>query len=100
MIVAAFDVKLTSALRWLMKRLRREHRGVKSFADAAREAGSLSSVDRGVTTVETGKIVGSVSRAQNLRSDFFYRTGKAMTQRFYRIGAAMAAGTPLPALEL
>jgi hypothetical protein len=89
------------ALRFLLRRLRRDHRGLKNFAEEARHAGSIdSAVDRGVKTVSTAKVVGSVSRWQTLRSDFFYRTGKAMTQRFYRIGEAMEAGKALPAVEL
>jgi CRP-like cAMP-binding protein len=66
-----------------------------------RDAGGPSSrVDRGIQAVPVERIVGSVSRAQNLRSDFFYRTGQAMTARFYRVGQAMAAGKLLPPLEL
>jgi len=59
-----------------------------------------SRIDRGVRTVDVQKIVGSVSRWQNLRSDFFYRTGRAVTQRFQRVGQALAAGKVLPPLEL
>jgi CRP-like cAMP-binding protein len=62
--------------------------------------GIVSRVDRGIREVATERIVGSVSRWQNLRSDFFYRTGKAMTQRFERVGQAMAAGKALPPLDL
>jgi hypothetical protein len=44
--------------------------------------------------------VGSVGRADNLRSDFFYRTGKAVTARFLRIGRAMEQGKVLPPIEV
>jgi CRP-like cAMP-binding protein len=57
-------------------------------------------VDRGILTVDVHKVVGSVSRWSNLRSDFFYRHGRAITQRFERVGQAMAAGKVLPPLEL
>ena len=85
----------------LIQRFRRTHRPARGFLDALQDAGGMASrVDRGVHAVPIEKIVGSVGRWQNLRSDFFYRTGQAMTQRFYRIGRAMAAGKALPALEL
>jgi CRP-like cAMP-binding protein len=85
----------------VLQRLRREHRPLRGFDQALQEAGGLSSaVDRGMTTVPVEKIVGSVSRWQTLRSDFFYRSGKAMTQRFHRIGDAMLAGKHLPAIDL
>jgi len=88
-------------LRSLLRRLRRPHRGLRSFEHALRDAGGVASaVDRGIVEVPTDKVVGSVSRWQNLRSDFFYRTGQAVTQRFYRIGEAMLTGRPLPPLEL
>jgi hypothetical protein len=56
--------------------------------------------DAGLRTVEVRKVVGSVGRAENLRSDFFYRRGRAMTARFHRVGQAMREGKPLPPLEL
>jgi hypothetical protein len=88
------------ALRFLLRRLRRTHRGLKSFAQEATQAGGLTSgVDRGVKTVSTASVIGSVSRWQTLRSDFFYRTGK-VTRRFERIGDAMTAGKELPPVEV
>jgi CRP-like cAMP-binding protein len=90
-----------SVWRFLRQHLTRPHRGVRRFDQALERAGGVASrVDRGIRAVPTEQIVGSVSRWQNLRSDFFYKTGKAMTQRFYRVGAAMQAGKALPALEL
>ncbi|HEV2123182.1 MAG TPA: hypothetical protein VGW38_10460, partial [Chloroflexota bacterium] len=50
--------------------------------------------------IPASKIVGSVGRAQNLRSDFFYKTGQAMTARFVRIGKAMEQGKVLPPIEV
>jgi hypothetical protein len=94
-------MRLRDAWRFLRRRLWREHRGVKSFDREAAEAGGVASgLDRGIKTVPTVKIVGSVSRWQNLRSDFFYRHGQAMTQRFHRVGQAMTSGKALPPLEL
>jgi hypothetical protein len=49
--------------------------------------------------VPTSKIVGSVGRWQNLRSDFFYRKG-GVTQRFHRIGEAMRKGVALPPIQV
>jgi hypothetical protein len=46
------------------------------------------------------RIVGSVGRWQNLRSDFFYRSGQAVTQRFRRIEQAMLSGKELPPVQL
>ena len=46
------------------------------------------------------KIVGSVDRAKAMRSDFFYRSGRAVTARFERIGEAMKEGKQLPPIEL
>ena len=61
----------------------------------------VSRVDRGIRESPPYRIIGSVSRWQNLRSDFFYRTGKAMTQRFERVGEAMASpGSASPPLDL
>ena len=94
-------MKLNTYLEFLLKRVRRQHRGLRSFESAIRDAGGVgSAVDRGILEVPTEKVVGSVGRSQNLRSDFFYRTGKAFTQRFARIGEAMLAGKPLPPLEM
>jgi hypothetical protein len=89
------------AMRFLLRRLRREHRGLKSFSEEAVKAGGvMSGVDRGLKTVSTTRVIGSVSRWQTLRSDFFYRTGQAMTRRFYRVGEAMTEGKELPPVEL
>ena len=90
-----------SIWRRLRRALKREHRGVLAFDQRLREAGGIvARVDRGMQTVATDQIVGSLSRWQNLRSDFLYRTGRAMTERFVRIGAAMAAGKQLPPIDL
>src|SRR5579885_2222660 len=67
------------------------HGSVKSFEQEMHAAGSnlLGRADRGVRTVETSKIVGSVGRAETLRSD-----------RFKRVGQALERGVSLPPLEL
>ena len=90
-------------LRALFGRLafRKEHGDVRSFdADVATAGGVRGRVDRGFKEVPLEKVVGSVGRTHNLRSDFFYRTGQAVTARFRRVGAALEQGVPLPPLEL
>jgi hypothetical protein len=80
---------------------RRRHRDVRSFdADVAATGGVAGRVDRGFKEVPLDKIVGSVGRSHNLRSDFFYKTGQAVTARFRRVGQALVEGKPLPPLEL
>jgi hypothetical protein len=80
---------------------RRTHRDVRSFdVDVAAAGGVAGRVDKGFKEVPVGKIVGSVGRSHNLRSDFFYKTGQAVTARFRRVGQAMAEGKALPPLEL
>lgn len=88
-------------LRDLISRLRgRNHRDVRSFdQDVAAVGGVRGQVDRGFKEVPVGKIVGSVGRAHNLRSDFFYKSGE-VTGRFKRVGEAMEQGKSLPPLEL
>ena len=78
----------------------RTHGPAKSFADEVERAGVVARVEGGMRTIPAAKVVGSVGRAQNLRTDFFYRTGQAMTARFTRIGRAMEAGTVLPPIEV
>ena len=91
----------TSVLKRSVSWQPRQHRGVKSFEQELQSAGGLASrVDAGTQIVPVEKVVGSVSRWQNLRSDFFYRTGTAMTGRFQRIGQAMREGKALPPIEV
>lgn len=92
---------LNTAANALRGRLPRRHRPARSFADAIEQGGGISSsIDRGLRTIPTEQIVGSVSRWQNLRSDFFYRTGRKMTQRFVRIRRLMEAGKELPPVDV
>jgi hypothetical protein len=87
--------------RRLVKRLLGRHGAIKSFARELEAGGGLAGrVDAGVRTVDVHKVVGSVGRTENLRSDFFYRRGRAMTARFKRVGEAMRTGKTLPPLEL
>lgn len=87
--------------RTLLKRLLHQHGTVKRFDHEVRAHGTVTGIaDIGTRAVPAAKIVGSVSRWRNLRSDFFYREGAAMTERFRRIGQAMEQGKPLPPLEL
>lgn len=86
--------------RRLTARLVRRHRDVKRFDKELTAAGGIAGrSDAGIRTVGVHQIVGSVSRWQNLRSDFFYKSGE-MTGRFIRVGDAMRAGKVLPPLEL
>jgi hypothetical protein len=88
------------ALAGIWARFFRKHRDVRSFEqDVASQGGVVGMVDRGYKEVPVERIVGSVSRWQNLRSDFFYKSGQ-VTGRFVRIGQAMRQGKGLPPLEL
>ncbi len=74
---------------------------VKCFERELLAAGGVASrVDVGMRTVPTAKIVGSVGRWNSLRGDFFEKNQPAVSERYLRIGQAMARGSPLPALEL
>jgi hypothetical protein len=85
----------------LIKRLLGRHSAVKSFEHELQAGGGMAGrTDAGLRTVEVRKVVGSVGRAATLRSDFFYRRGRAMTARFHRVGQAMREGKALPPLEL
>lgn len=85
----------------LVKRLMDRHESIRSFEHDLQAGGGMAGrVDAGLRTVDVRKVVGSVGRAENLRGDFFYRRGRAVTARFHRVGQAMREGKPLPALEL
>jgi len=91
---------LGGAWREMVRRLLRRHRDARSFEDEAQGAGGIGGGhDVGARTVPTSKIVGSVGRWQNLRSDFFYRKG-GVTQRFLRVGEAMRQGIALPPIQV
>ena len=90
-----------SALKSIMRFLTSNgHGDAKSFEKEVEGAGIAGRVDSGMKTIPASKIVGSVGRAQNLRSDFFYKTGRAMTARFVSIGKAMEEGKVLPPIEV
>ena len=90
-----------SAWRRLLKRLLGRHGNLKSFGDEVEQAGGIAGRSRlGPQVVPIEKIVGSVGRARAMRSDFFYRSGRALTDRFTRIGEAMKEGKYLPPIEL
>ena len=91
---------LANAVRRLALFLVRPHGPARSFASEVEGAGITGRADAGMATIPTRKVVGSVGRAHNLRSDFFYRTGKAMTARFVGIGKAMEQGKVLPPIEV
>ena len=86
--------------RWL-KRLLGRHGDLKSFRDEVEQAGGIAGRSRvGPQVLPIEKIVGSVDRAKAMRSDFFYRSGRAVTARFERIGEAMQQGKALPPIEV
>jgi hypothetical protein len=89
-----------SALIAIGRFFSQNHGPAKSFEVEVEGAGIAGRVDGGMKTIPAAKIVGSVGRAQNLRSDFFYRTGRAMTARFVSIGKAMEEGKVLPPIEV
>src|SRR5688500_17681812 len=91
---------LRSALGAIGRFLSQSHGPARSFEQEVEGAGIVGRVEGGMKTIPAVKIVGSVGRAQNLRSDFFYRTGRAMTARFVSIGKAMEAGKVLPPIEV
>ena len=91
----------TNLWQRVRKRFFHQHGAIRSFDADLDSAGGLKGVsDAGVKIVPTQKVIGSVGRTHNLRSDFFYRSGRAMTDRFVSIGKAMQQGKILPPLEL
>ena len=90
---------LVQKLKRVAAFLLRGHGDVKSFEQEVEATGIAGRVDGGLKTIPAEKVVGSVGRAQNLRSDFFYKTGK-VTARFLRIGQAMEEGKVLPPIEV
>lgn len=91
----------TGLWRRVRQRFFRQHGAIRSFDADLEAAGGMKGIsDAGVKIVPTQKVVGSVGRTHNLGSDFFYRTGHAMTDRFVSIGKAMQQGKILPPLEL
>jgi hypothetical protein len=80
----------------------RRREGLKSFDEEIGAGGGLSGrAEAGTHPVPVEKIIGSVGRAQGLRSDFFYRRwGQVMTQRYRRIGELMQRGAALPPVDL
>ncbi|MGI8912412.1 MAG: hypothetical protein ACR2JY_01260 [Chloroflexota bacterium] len=94
-------MKAPAVWQRLRRRVFREHGDIKSFDQELEAAGGLKGrYDAGVKIIPTRKVVGSVGRSHNLRSDFFYKSGRAMTDRFVSIGKAMHQGKILPPLEL
>ena len=90
---------LGSTLKRAWQSLLQGHRDVKSFEQEVEGAGITGRSEGGMKTIPVTKVVGSVGRAANLRSDFFYKTGK-VTGRFLRIGQAMREGKELPPIEV
>ena len=86
---------VTTAWRFLLQ----PHGEVKSFEQEVEAAGIAGRTEGGMKTIPVTKVVGSVGRAHNLRSDFFYKSGK-ITSRFLRIGEAMRKGKDLPPIEV
>src|SRR5438067_9231785 len=92
-------MSLRSALKEAWQQFAQGHRDVKSFEQEVEAAGVVGRSEGGMKTIPVTKVVGSVGRAQNLRTDFFYRSGK-VTGRFVRIGQAMREGKILPPIEV
>ncbi len=90
---------LGSALKRAWQSFVQGHRDVKSFEQEVESAGIVGRAEGGMKTIPVTKVVGSVGRAQNLRTDFFYKSGK-VTGRFVRIGKAMEQGKVLPPIEV
>src|SRR5688572_2104475 len=90
---------LADAWRRVVAFLAPPHGDVKSFTQEVEAAGVLGRAAAGMATIPAAKIVGSVGRAQSLRSDFFYKSGK-VTARFVSIGKAMERGVALPPIEV
>ena len=89
-----------TVLQRIIRRVFRRHGKVKSFDRELESAGGITGrADLGAKTVPVAKVVGSVGRTHNMRSDFFYVSGK-VTQRFVRIGQAMKAGKTLPPIDV
>ena len=86
--------------RWLRRTLWRQHRPIRSFEQDLPPARVAGRAKIGAEPVAVERIVGSVGRAGNLRSDFFYRQGPAMMARYTRIGKAMEGGEILPPVRL
>ena len=85
----------------VLKTLLRRHGDVKSFEHEIQAGGGMTGrSDTGMHTVDAHTVVGSVGRAQALRSDFFYKRGRTITARYRRVGQAMREGKYLPPLEL
>jgi hypothetical protein len=93
-------VSLEGFRLWLARRVFRRHRPARGFDQEAASSGGVGAGrDLGLRIVPVEKIVGSVGRWQNLRSDFFYRKG-GVTERFVRIGRAMMRGVDMPPIEV
>jgi hypothetical protein len=93
-------MSLRGVLRRVARFLAQPHGDAKSFEREVEGAGITGRADAGMATIPARKVVGSVGRSQNLRSDFFYKTGQAMTARFVGIGKAMGRGVALPPIEV
>jgi hypothetical protein len=91
---------LTDALRRLAAWLAPPHGPVLGFEQEVEAAGIAGRTDAGMATIPTRKVVGSVGRAHDLRSDFFHRCGRAVTARYVSIGRAMERGVALPPIEV
>jgi hypothetical protein len=91
---------LRDAWRRLAAWLSPPHGPVLGFEQEVEAAGISGRADAGMATIPTRKVVGSVGRAHELRSDFFHRTGRAVTARYVSIGRAMERGVALPPIEV
>ncbi len=74
---------------------------VRSFMEDASHVGPTVARSLGARTVEVGRIIGSVDRAQELGSDFRPRARRrGDNERYERIARALDRGESLPPVEL
>jgi nucleotide-binding universal stress UspA family protein len=74
---------------------------LRSFDEDAERAGLLIQRHLGVRTIEVGRIIGSVGRADDLGSDFRARRGRTQEiERFERIREALELGASLPPIDV
>ena len=74
---------------------------VKCFERELAAAGGLVfRVDLGIRAIPTDRIIGSVGRWSSLRQDFYPKNAGVLRERYHRVGAAMARGEVLPAIEV
>ncbi len=91
---------LKDLVKSVKDKLFHESQGLRDFDEELKKFKLVGTGrDRGVQPVNVNKIVGSVSRADDMNSKFFYKKRKP-TQRFKNIGKAMDADKVLPPIDV